>query len=107
MTAPAIPPADDADAPDAEAPPAVAPAAPLAVRTPVAAAMVGVSRKLLDRERDAGRTPAPLRIGGAVVYRVADLEAWAAWGFPDRRTFEARRAAEADADARRSARRRR
>ena len=102
----AAPPDADADADaTAEAPPAVAPAAPLAVRPPVAAAMVGVSRNLLDRQRDAGRTPAPLRIGGCVVYRVADLERWAAWGFPDRREFEARRDAE-DAAARRRTKRR-
>jgi predicted DNA-binding transcriptional regulator AlpA len=41
----------------------------------------------------AGKLPMPLRIGGRVVWRVAELRAWLAAGAPDRATWEAIRAA--------------
>ena len=38
----------------------------------------------------AGRCPRGFMVGGRKVWRVSDLKQWAAWGFPDRATFEAR-----------------
>ena len=40
----------------------------------------------------AGKLPAPLRIGGRVVWRVDEIRDWIAAGAPDRETWEARRA---------------
>ncbi len=41
----------------------------------------------------AGKLPAPVRIGGRVVWRVNEIRAWLDAGAPDRETWEARRAA--------------
>jgi predicted DNA-binding transcriptional regulator AlpA len=41
----------------------------------------------------AGKLPAPLRIGGRVVWRVGEVRAWLAAGAPDRQTWAAMRAA--------------
>ena len=41
----------------------------------------------------AGKLPAPLRIGGRVVWRVDEIRAWLAAGAPNRETWAAMRAA--------------
>lgn len=41
----------------------------------------------------AGKLPAPIRIGGRVVWRVSEIRAWLAAGAPDRAEWEARKAA--------------
>ena len=41
----------------------------------------------------AGKLPAPLRIGGRVVWRVDEIRAWLDAGAPDRAIWEARKAA--------------
>lgn len=41
----------------------------------------------------AGKIPAPVRIGGRVVWRVSEIHDWLDAGCPDRETWEARRAA--------------
>lgn len=41
----------------------------------------------------AGKLPAPLRIGGRVVWRVGEIRDWLAAGAPDRAEWEARQAA--------------
>ena len=41
----------------------------------------------------AGKLPAPLRIGGRVVWRVAEIDDWLAAGAPTREVWEARKAA--------------
>ncbi|WP_439623995.1 helix-turn-helix transcriptional regulator [Gemmata sp.] len=41
----------------------------------------------------AGKLPAPVRIGGRVVWRVSEIRAWLDAGAPDRETWESRRAA--------------
>lgn len=41
----------------------------------------------------AGRLPAPLRIGGRVVWRTDEIRVWLAAGAPDRETWAAIRAA--------------
>jgi len=40
-----------------------------------------------------GKLPAPIRIGGRVVWRVDEIRDWLDAGAPDRETWEARRAA--------------
>lgn len=40
----------------------------------------------------AGKLPAPIRIGGRVVWRLSEIRAWLDFGAPDRETWEARRA---------------
>jgi predicted DNA-binding transcriptional regulator AlpA len=58
-----------------------------------AAAMCGISSATWYRHKAAGKTPAPVKLGGRVLYRVEDLTLWVALGCPDRKTFEARKAA--------------
>ena len=41
----------------------------------------------------AGKLPAPIRIGGRVVWRVDEIRAWLAAGAPNRDVWEARKAA--------------
>ncbi|MGU3493670.1 helix-turn-helix transcriptional regulator [Xanthobacteraceae bacterium A53D] len=45
-------------------------------RTPQAAAYVGLSKSTMDKHRHYGTGPAYLKLGAAVVYRRADLDAW-------------------------------
>lgn len=77
-------------APDPPPPNGQPAAAPLLVRRREAARLCGVSPSTWDRLAAAGRTPAPLRLGGAVVWRVAELAAWVAAGMPPRAEWEAR-----------------
>ncbi len=87
-------------------PPARKAAHPPPTLSPLVVDANGVAR-LLDcgvhtvRAHDtAGKLPAPLRIGGRVVWRAAEIRAWVNAGAPDRAVWEARKA------ARRAARRR-
>ncbi len=92
-------PADTAEAPrpDAGRPPTLAAAvAPLLVDTDAAAAACGVSPASWYRLKAAAKTPAPVRLGGKVLYRVEDLQLWVSWGCPARHEFEARKAAQRD-----------
>ena len=41
----------------------------------------------------AGKLPKPIRIGGRVVWRVAEIREWLAAGAPDRAAWEARKTA--------------
>ena len=52
------------------------------------ARLCGVSPASWDRLVAAGKTPRPLKLGGRVVWRRTDLEAWIAHGCPDRKTFD-------------------
>ncbi|NLV39736.1 MAG: helix-turn-helix domain-containing protein [Candidatus Hydrogenedentes bacterium] len=45
-------------------------------------AMLSVSVRTLWRMRDAGRLPAPIRIGSCVRWETAAIEEWVAAGFP-------------------------
>src|SRR5436190_189030 len=72
----------------------VAPAIePLLVDADHASRMCGVSTATWFRLKSAGKTPAPVKLGGRVLYRLSDLRLWAELGCPDRRTFEARKPA--------------
>lgn len=63
-------------------------AAPLLVSRFDAAALAGVAIATWDRLVAAGKTPAPVRVGGCVRFRRADVERWIALGCPDRAGFE-------------------
>ena len=69
-------------------PPVVTAVPPLLVGREDAAAAVGLSVATWDRLVAAGKTPAPVSLGGRVLFRVADLERWVGLGCPDRRAFD-------------------
>ncbi len=48
------------------------------IRTPAAAEYLGLSKSTLDKLRCFGGGPAYLKLGRAVVYATADLDAWMA-----------------------------
>jgi predicted DNA-binding transcriptional regulator AlpA len=63
---------------------------PLLIPAPEAARLCGLSPATWHRLRSAGKIgPTPVRLGGRVLWRVADLRAWTDAGCPDRRTWEA------------------
>ena len=62
----------------------------LLVPTPEAARACGISEASWFRLKAAGKTPAPVRLGGKVLYRIEDLKLWVLLGCPPRREFEAR-----------------
>jgi len=73
-----------------EAPAAAAPAlAPLLLTARQSAALCGVSKATWDRLNAASKVPAPVRLGGRVLWRRTELEAWTAAGCADRRTWQA------------------
>lgn len=67
----------------------VSPAAPLLVGRETAASLVALSVATWDRLTAAGKTPAPVKLGGRVLWRTSDLELWTNLGCPDRKTFVA------------------
>jgi predicted DNA-binding transcriptional regulator AlpA len=69
------------------------PLEPLQVPAPEAARLSGVSEATWYRLVAAKKVPAPVRLGGRVFWRVAELREWVAAGCPDRRTWEARKGA--------------
>jgi predicted DNA-binding transcriptional regulator AlpA len=50
------------------------------LRTPEAARYLSLSGRTLEKHRTYGTGPVYRKLGGAVVYEVADLDAWAARG---------------------------
>jgi excisionase family DNA binding protein len=73
---------------------------PLLLATKEAAAMLGISRATFERLRAAGKIgPAPIRLGGRVLWKRSELEDWIGLGCPPRPEFEARRAAKANGRA--------
>jgi predicted DNA-binding transcriptional regulator AlpA len=59
-----------------------------------AAALCSISLATWHRWQAAERCPAPVRIGATVRWRADELAAWCAAGCPDRKTWEALRAAQ-------------
>jgi predicted DNA-binding transcriptional regulator AlpA len=59
-------------------------AEPLLVSAEVAARISGRSVASWWRDRAAGRTPAPIRLGGRTLWRIDEIRAWIAVGCPDR-----------------------
>lgn len=54
-----------------------APLPPRYLRTPEAARFLGLSGRTLEKHRTYGTGPRYSKLGGRVVYRVEDLQAWA------------------------------
>lgn len=50
------------------------------LRTPDAALLLGLSARTLEKHRCFGTGPLYRKLGGRIVYDLADLEAWAALG---------------------------
>ena len=65
------------------------PAEPLLLKGDDAAAMLGVSKAHFYRMHNAGRIPLPVRLGGAVRWRRAELLAWIDTGMPNRQRWQA------------------
>ena len=53
---------------------------PRFLRTPEAARYLGLSGRTLEKHRTYGTGPTYRKLGGRVVYAIADLEAWAKRG---------------------------
>ena len=53
---------------------------PRYLRTPEAARFLGLSGRTLEKHRTYGTGPSYRKIGGRVVYALADLEAWVGQG---------------------------
>lgn len=53
---------------------------PRYLRTPEAARFLGLSHRTLEKHRTYGTGPAYRKIGGRVIYRLDDLQAWAEAG---------------------------
>jgi len=53
---------------------------PRYLRTPEAARFLGLSGRTLEKHRTYGTGPLYSKLGGRVVYRLEDLQAWAARG---------------------------
>ena len=70
-------------------PPADTAASPLVVDARRLAAMLCAGIRTVRTWDAAGRLPAPLRIGGRVVWRSDEIRAWLAAGAPDRETWAA------------------
>jgi predicted DNA-binding transcriptional regulator AlpA len=62
---------------------------PLLVRRKAAARLCGVSLPTWDRLDAAGKTPSAIRLGGAKLYRAAELAAWVEYGCPPRAQWAA------------------
>ncbi|NKK70041.1 helix-turn-helix domain-containing protein [Rhizobium leguminosarum bv. viciae] len=56
---------------------ATVPLPPRLLRTPEAARFLGLSGRTLEKHRTYGTGPAFKKLGGRVVYAIADLQAWA------------------------------
>lgn len=65
-------------------PPIVSPeASTLMLSAQMLAKRLAISVRTLWRLRSAGKIPPPIRLGGAVRWRTADIEAWVAAGCPN------------------------
>jgi predicted DNA-binding transcriptional regulator AlpA len=67
---------------------------PFLVRATEAARLCGIAGRTWRRSAAAGRVPAPLKLGGAVLWRIAELRAWVEAGSPSRDRWEAMRSAQ-------------
>ena len=67
--------------------------APLLADAKHLAALLSIGLRTLRTHDRAGKLPQPLRIGGRVVWRLEEIRAWLNAGAPDRKTWNARRAA--------------
>lgn len=63
---------------------------PLMVTAQMAARMFSVSLRTWRMLDSAGKIPKPTRLGGRVLWRLAELRRWGAAGCPDRVTWQQR-----------------
>jgi prophage regulatory protein len=56
------------------------------------AELLGLSLRTIRRLDSSGKLPRPLRIGGAVRWRLSEVNRWVDAGCPDRAEWERRRA---------------
>ena len=63
---------------------------PALIGTRAVAALLGRSVRSIRRDHAAGRLPRPVRLGGAVRWRRAEVLGWIAAGCPGRAEWEAR-----------------
>lgn len=61
---------------------------PMLLRADEAAKLLGLGTRTLWRHANSGLAPPPVRIGGSVRFRKAELEAWVAAGCPSLRARE-------------------
>lgn len=61
---------------------------PMLLPVQAAAMLLGMSAKALRRADQAGKVPAPVRVGRNVRWRKAELVAWVNAGCPDRETWQ-------------------
>lgn len=66
---------------------------PLVVDAARLAKLLGMGVRTIRTHDATGRLPAPVRIGGRVVWRVDEIRAWLAAGAPNRDEWEARKVA--------------
>ncbi len=66
---------------------------PLLVNADVAGPLCGRSPTSWWRDHAAGRVPRPVKLGGATLWRVAELQAWVSAGCPQRKEWEQRQGA--------------
>lgn len=57
---------------------------PLLLRAEAAAKLLDISKAHFYRMHNAGKVPMPIRLGGTVRWRRAELESWIAAGMPNR-----------------------
>jgi predicted DNA-binding transcriptional regulator AlpA len=60
----------------------------LMLRRPEAAAACGKGTSTWDRLTAASLNPAPIRLGGSVLWSAEELAVWVRHGCPDRKTWE-------------------
>lgn len=53
--------------------------------------LLALSGRQIFRLNSCGKLPRPVRIGGAVRWKLADIDRWQELSCPDRKEFEARR----------------
>ena len=63
--------------------------------TGAVAEILSLSKRTVHRLKASGRVPRPVKVGGAVRWRLSDIEKWIELGCPDQAEFEARKGAEA------------
>jgi prophage regulatory protein len=68
-------------------------AAPLVADAAALAILLTLSVRTIRTLDAAGKIPAPIRLGGRVVWLLDEIRAWLAAGAPDRKTWQARREA--------------
>ncbi len=64
---------------------------PLSVDAKSLANLLGLSLRTIRAHDASGKLPAPIRIGGRVVWLVSEINCWLEAGAPDRVTWNARK----------------